>query len=102
MSEHTKGELMVLASDDKHNWGLDLVDNKSNRVAQIRTAEWLINPEQAFANAYRLIKCWNCHDELMIACEKIHRAIGGGDAIEIANVCGEYVIPALVNARVKL
>lgn len=64
MSEHTKGELVVL--DDKYT--ITTKERNKLYVAQTHPAD----PEH-IANAEHLVKCWNSHDDLLKACENLVR-----------------------------
>lgn len=65
--------------------------------------------DNARDNLERLATCWNEHDtlkakaelfpELLTACKAIHKVIGEGDPIVIANVCAGLVIPTIAKAE---
>lgn len=60
MSEYTKGELETKEETNGHI-GIYLKDAEMNCIAVV----WY----PAEANAEHLVKCWNCHDDLLAALE---------------------------------
>lgn len=67
--EHTKGEIeySVVAVN-----AIDIVskENEAEVVAGIVSESDELGTAE-IANAYRLVKCWNCHDELVAALEDL-------------------------------
>jgi hypothetical protein len=55
-----------------------------------------VNPEEAEANAERIIKCWNAHDVLMKALEDIERDLASHPDANTGNTKVHY---ALMRAR---
>lgn len=66
---HTKGELKTVATFDKLYLHIGTM-----RIADIPNTG-AISEEEAIANAERLVKCWNCHDELVDALEIADKAL---------------------------
>ncbi len=59
--EHTKGELK-----QGHVTPWELWIGADRHIADVHGHQFIRQ-----ANAARLVKCWNCHDELLDACNKI-------------------------------
>jgi len=79
-SEHTKGVLNIMAYEG--GWtGLGIRDKALGDQLLFKLA---LNNE---ANAHRLVKCWNCHDDLVAALEKGKKEQGIGDSIMSECIC---------------
>ena len=75
MSEHTKGELKTLITSGELPAILD--------DYEIVIGYMVANDPQDIANAHRLVKCWNCHDDLLAACKDFVNLAALGMAINI-------------------
>lgn len=97
--EHTKGEWIL---SNTHNFSGTYViwlECNDKRIFSIRENSSNISLNQFEANARRIIQCTNSHDDLLAACKAIHKAIGEGNPVKIANVCVRLVMPAIAKAE---
>jgi hypothetical protein len=85
-TEHTKGQLQVLITDSEAMKGANcvLISDNGDQIARCMApfpfdTSW----NERDANAHRLALAWNCHDELLEACESMISAAMFGDEDEM-------------------
>ncbi len=88
MAEHTKGELQIT---DTNKHGDYYIGNKDGYLAIV--TPWI--NQSAEANAHRLVKCWNSHDDLLKICKRLRKvlnATGGDDEINATIEVADKII----------
>jgi len=102
MSERTKGEVIY---DQVAVNAIDIASKESSAtIAQVISEEDELGNLE-IANAKRLVLCWNCHDDLVAACEFASEpeAPFSTDKLEFANriikAINEKAIAALDKAK---
>ena len=75
-TKHTSGQLRAVGSDPDTDIAPVIVDRDGNPVAEVPIYSDNRNGHSqgtalAVANAERLALAWNCHDELLAACEAL-------------------------------
>ena len=75
-TKHTPGQLRAVGSDPDTDIAPVIVDRDGNPVAEVPIYSDNRNGHSqgtalAVANAERLALAWNCHDELLAACEAL-------------------------------
>lgn len=68
--DHTTGKLVT------EGRALVLEEHEAVEIA-VCTEDDCVSKNEAYANAARLAHCWNCHDELVEALEKVMKCLKG-------------------------
>lgn len=88
-TKHTPGEIYFYELRDSSNDGLGYIRTDADTLEICHHGDSRRSADENRANAARFIRAWNCHDELVAACQAVVDACTSAPPMDLIKRFGE-------------